>query len=206
MPPARQPETKETFFARGRAAVERNARIRPNRRKARNVILFVGDGMGVTTITAARILDGQLRGLFGARRTSSSFEKFPYLAHSKTYQANQQVARLGADHDLDDHRQQGQRRMLSVAPNVLRQRLRRRGASRRTGCDPARAGRGARPVDRRRLDRPADPCDPRRLLRPHARTATPSPTPTSQDQPEAAAAGYPDIARQLLDFQVRRHA
>ena len=30
--------------------------------RARNVILFVGDGMGVATVTAARILEGQLRG------------------------------------------------------------------------------------------------------------------------------------------------
>ena len=33
--------------------------------KARNVILFVGDGMGVATVTAARIFDGQSKGLAG---------------------------------------------------------------------------------------------------------------------------------------------
>jgi alkaline phosphatase len=32
---------------------------------AKNVILFVGDGMGISTITAARILEGQLRGESG---------------------------------------------------------------------------------------------------------------------------------------------
>ena len=30
--------------------------------QAKNIILFVGDGMGVSTVTAARILEGQLRG------------------------------------------------------------------------------------------------------------------------------------------------
>ena len=33
--------------------------------KKRNVILFLGDGMGISTITAARILAGQLAGNTG---------------------------------------------------------------------------------------------------------------------------------------------
>ena len=41
---------------------------------AKNVVLFIGDGMGLTTITAARILKGQLE----ARHWSSeSRDKFP---------------------------------------------------------------------------------------------------------------------------------
>ena len=32
------------------------------RAKAKNVILFIGDGMGISTITAARIYAGQKRG------------------------------------------------------------------------------------------------------------------------------------------------
>jgi alkaline phosphatase len=48
--------------------------------------------MGVTTVTAARILDGQSRQPnFGGEENSLSFERFPYLAHAKTYQVNQQV-------------------------------------------------------------------------------------------------------------------
>lgn len=58
---------------------------------ARNVILFVGDGMGVSTVTAARILEGQLRGESGEENLLS-FERFPYTALSKTYNTNQQVA------------------------------------------------------------------------------------------------------------------
>ena len=45
--------------------------------RAKNVILFVGDGMGVTTVTAARILDGQLRGEHG-EENELFFETFPY--------------------------------------------------------------------------------------------------------------------------------
>ncbi len=58
--------------------------------KARNVILFVGDGMGVSTVTAARILEGQLRGQTGEENLLS-FERFPYTALSKTYNVDMQV-------------------------------------------------------------------------------------------------------------------
>lgn len=79
-------------MARAKAQVEANQNLQPNTNRARNVILFVGDGMGITTVTAARILDGQQRkSPYGGEENSLSFEKFPYLAHSKTYQANQQV-------------------------------------------------------------------------------------------------------------------
>lgn len=57
---------------------------------ARNVILFIGDGMGVSTVTAARIYDGQSRGQMGEENLLS-FEHFPYLALVKTYNTNQQV-------------------------------------------------------------------------------------------------------------------
>ena len=46
--------------------------------RARNVILFLGDGMGVSTVTAARILEGQLRGESGEENWLS-FETLPYL-------------------------------------------------------------------------------------------------------------------------------
>ena len=58
---------------------------------AKNVILFVGDGMGVSTITAARIFDGQSRGEPGEENVLP-FERFPNLALVKTYNTNQQVS------------------------------------------------------------------------------------------------------------------
>jgi alkaline phosphatase len=60
------------------------------KRPARNVILFLGDGMGVSTVTAARIFDGQSRGETG-EENSLSFETFPHVALVKTYNSNQQV-------------------------------------------------------------------------------------------------------------------
>jgi alkaline phosphatase len=59
-------------------------------RHARNVILFIGDGMGVSTVTAARIFAGQAAGLAGEEH-SLAFEAFPRLALVKTYNTNQQV-------------------------------------------------------------------------------------------------------------------
>jgi alkaline phosphatase len=57
---------------------------------AKNVILFVGDGMSITTLTAARIWQGQQQGLLGEEHFLH-FEKFPHTALIKTYNTNQQT-------------------------------------------------------------------------------------------------------------------
>jgi alkaline phosphatase len=59
--------------------------------RARNVILFVGDGMGVSTVTAARILEGQNKGATG-EENNLSFDTFSHTALIKTYSVNQQTA------------------------------------------------------------------------------------------------------------------
>lgn len=58
--------------------------------KAKNVILFVGDGMGISTLTAARILQGQRNNQFG-EEGYLSFESFPYSAQVKTYNVDAQT-------------------------------------------------------------------------------------------------------------------
>lgn len=58
--------------------------------RAKNVILFIGDGMGISTVTAIRILDGQLKGQSGEENVLA-FETFPHVALSKTYNTNQQI-------------------------------------------------------------------------------------------------------------------
>lgn len=57
---------------------------------AKNVILFVGDGMGISTLTAARILEGQQAGRSGEEGLLS-FESFPYTALVKTYNVDAQT-------------------------------------------------------------------------------------------------------------------
>ncbi|MFA7542573.1 MAG: alkaline phosphatase, partial [Lysobacterales bacterium] len=58
--------------------------------QARNLIIFIGDGMGLTTATAARILEGQLAGGPGEENLLA-FEEFPHIALAKTYNSNQQT-------------------------------------------------------------------------------------------------------------------
>lgn len=58
--------------------------------KGKNIILFVGDGMGVSTVTAARIFDGQNKGMLG-EENSLSFEKMPFSGLAKTYNVDAQT-------------------------------------------------------------------------------------------------------------------
>ncbi len=40
------------WYTAGATVVSANQQVNPNERKAKNVILFVGDGMGISTVTA----------------------------------------------------------------------------------------------------------------------------------------------------------
>ncbi|EED34392.1 alkaline phosphatase, tissue-nonspecific isozyme [Luminiphilus syltensis NOR5-1B] len=57
---------------------------------AKNVVLFVGDGMGISTVTAARILAGQRAGMSGEEH-QLSFERFPFTGLAKTYNVDAQT-------------------------------------------------------------------------------------------------------------------
>ncbi|XP_026759498.3 membrane-bound alkaline phosphatase-like isoform X2 [Galleria mellonella] len=58
---------------------------------ARNVVMFLGDGMSVPTLAAARTLLGQNRGRTG-EESQLSFEEFPTVGLAKTYCVNHQIA------------------------------------------------------------------------------------------------------------------
>lgn len=89
--PAPPPAPVDDWTARGQAAVARARAQVPPGARARNVILFVGDGMGISTVTAARILEGQRGGGFG-EENRLAFEELPFTALAKTYCTNLQVA------------------------------------------------------------------------------------------------------------------
>ncbi len=57
---------------------------------ATNLILFLGDGMGLSTVTAARILEGQQRGEPGEENLLA-FERLPHVALAKVYETDQQT-------------------------------------------------------------------------------------------------------------------
>lgn len=80
------------WFTQGKERVQAAAETEELLAKgaAKNVILFVGDGMGVSTVTAARIFAGQKEGATG-EEYQLSFEKFPVAGFAKTYNTNQQT-------------------------------------------------------------------------------------------------------------------
>ncbi|XP_013115334.2 alkaline phosphatase [Stomoxys calcitrans] len=87
-----QEKDPEFWRSLAHAQVLRNAQKQHlNKNKAKNIIMFMGDGMSLATVTAARILKGQRNNRTG-EECSLSFEKFPHLALSKTYCANAQVS------------------------------------------------------------------------------------------------------------------
>lgn len=93
---AERPADANAWRRAGAEAIEQARALAPaNAKRAKNVILFIGDGMGITTITAARIFDGQRHGTAG-EENQLAFETFPHVALSKTYSVNAQVAESAA--------------------------------------------------------------------------------------------------------------
>jgi alkaline phosphatase len=80
-------ETSDWWFLDGAATAAAHGAAAG---RARNVVLFVGDGMGLSTIAAARILEGQRRGAPGEEHRLA-FEAFPYTALVRTWNTDQQT-------------------------------------------------------------------------------------------------------------------
>jgi len=82
------------WFDRGQASIESTNQayqaIKSKRGAAKNIILFIGDGMGVSTVSAARIREGQIKGGLG-EENRLSFETFPFTGLSKTYNTDAQT-------------------------------------------------------------------------------------------------------------------
>lgn len=77
-------EDRDFWYSNARKDVEKSLQHKWNTRQAKNVILFVGDGMGINTITASRIYKAGESGQL-------SFEQFPNVGLLKTYCADKQV-------------------------------------------------------------------------------------------------------------------
>lgn len=81
------PQVQDSYFVAGAARAEALS----SGQRAKNVILFVGDGMGVSTVTATRIYAGQRAGKDG-ESNELAMDTFPYSAFSRTYSHDQQIA------------------------------------------------------------------------------------------------------------------
>lgn len=75
-----------TYFWKSEAQKKLRQQLdkKDNNNVAKNVILFLGDGMSVSTITAARIYSGQKCGRTG-EESVLSFEEFPHIGLSKVF-------------------------------------------------------------------------------------------------------------------------
>nr|XP_022916369.1 alkaline phosphatase-like [Onthophagus taurus] len=83
-------DTIDYWRAQAQKTLRRKLIEKPNRNRAKNVILFLGDGMSIPTLKAARIYMGQLQNKSG-ENSQLAFEKFPHTALSKTYCVDSQV-------------------------------------------------------------------------------------------------------------------
>ena len=83
-------QANDSYYIAAADAVAARAEGRPVN-QAKNIILFVGDGMGISTITAARIHAGQRKGSDG-ESYRLAMETLPYAALSKTYSHDAQVS------------------------------------------------------------------------------------------------------------------
>jgi alkaline phosphatase len=80
-------ETAQWWYRSGAAHAAANGAMSA---RAKNVIVFLGDGMSLTTVAAARILEGQRKGQSGEGNLLS-WEHFPQTALAKTYNTDSQT-------------------------------------------------------------------------------------------------------------------
>jgi len=183
-----------TTFAAARDAVFQARERTLTSRRARNVILFLGDGMGISTVTAARIFEGQRRGETG-EENRLAFEDFPHVALVKTYNTNQQTADSAGTMTAIATGTKTRAGVLSVDRKVP------------FGDFASAKGNELRTIVERAEERGLATGLVTTMTVTHATPGalyahSPNRGWESDDRlsPEARAAGFPDIARQLIEF------
>uniref|UniRef100_A0A3P9L9R7 Alkaline phosphatase n=1 Tax=Oryzias latipes TaxID=8090 RepID=A0A3P9L9R7_ORYLA len=84
-------ENPEFWRAQAKQTLQSVLDRKLNTKVAKNILFFLGDGMGITTYTAARILKGQLQNQSG-EETVMTMDTFPYVGLAKTYSVDFQIA------------------------------------------------------------------------------------------------------------------
>ncbi|NXI38542.1 PPBI1 phosphatase, partial [Galbula dea] len=90
LPPPDAEKTPGYWNKGARRRLELALALQPTAQRAKNIILFMGDGMGLATMSAARIYKGQLAGGSG-EESVLAMETFPHVALAKTYTIDRQV-------------------------------------------------------------------------------------------------------------------
>ena len=73
---------KDYWYQHAADSIQNAERLEQNTNVAKNLVFFLGDGMSISTVTAARILKGQQRNKSG-EEGYLSWETFPHAALSK---------------------------------------------------------------------------------------------------------------------------
>ncbi|XP_042222069.1 alkaline phosphatase-like [Homarus americanus] len=89
-PVSRKLEARQHWWDLAQNELAAALNVRDNWNVAKNVIMFLGDGMGITANTAARIFKGQKMGMNG-EEGYLTWERFPNAALLKTYNVDKQV-------------------------------------------------------------------------------------------------------------------
>ena len=77
-------QTGSFWNEQARLSIDEILTRKENHRQAKNIILFLGDGMGVSTITAGRIRKGQINGQLG-EDFQTEMEQFSHVGLVKTF-------------------------------------------------------------------------------------------------------------------------
>jgi len=86
------PQADDSYFLAAQEQLAAKEAVQPNTGKAKNVIVFIVDGLSIPTITAARIHEGQLAGVDGESHSLAFETLLPHTALVKTYTHDSQVA------------------------------------------------------------------------------------------------------------------
>ncbi|KAK0175237.1 hypothetical protein PV327_009003 [Microctonus hyperodae] len=78
------------WYEEALAALNKRVKTKINKNVAKNIIIYLGDGMSIPTLFAARTYKGQLDGKFG-EEDELYWETFPYTGLSKTWCIDGQV-------------------------------------------------------------------------------------------------------------------
>ncbi|KAM9812543.1 alkaline phosphatase, tissue-nonspecific isozyme [Syngnathus typhle] len=84
-------ENPEFWRSQAKKTLQTALNRKQNTNVAKNILFFLGDGMGITTYTAARILKGQLQNKTG-EETVMTMDTFPHVGLAKTYSVDFQIA------------------------------------------------------------------------------------------------------------------
>lgn len=102
----------EFWDTKAQNLLEEQLKFKPNTKKAKNIILFIADGLSLTTTAAARMY-------MGGEEKQLSYEKFSHFGFARTYCVDHQVASSSCAANALMHGVKNNRRGIGVSANVL---------------------------------------------------------------------------------------